>query len=130
MIVLGVEDLVEESMQLGDTVVAGEGESVSSLVTLGVLRVVAGLAVEWLHDVAHVVDQEAESVGHGSVLIIVKLFHKEGVHVAGLVVVATLARKPLGDVVAGDGNVASARLNIVVALLAFLNERDVLEVEV
>jgi len=110
--------------------VVGQGERVASLVTLLVVLVVAHLTVERLHNIAHIVDKKAECVGLGNILIVVKLFHQEGVHVAVFVVVATLAREPLGDVMHADSDVANAALDRVVRLFAFLDPRSVQEVEV
>ena len=57
-----VEDLVPERVQFVNIVVIFEGEQVSSFVTINKLFVKAIFAVEWLHNVANIVNEETESV--------------------------------------------------------------------
>lgn len=91
VLVLSVEDLVEEGVQLTHTVVIGQWEGVGTLVTGRVVLVVTEFAVEWLHDVAHIVDQKAQGVRLCNVLIIIELFHKESIHVSVLIVFTAFA---------------------------------------
>lgn len=88
---LAVEHLVPQSVQLFDFVVVGQGERVSTLVTLGVLLAKPVLAVERLDKVTHIVNDEAKGVALGHILVVFKFFHQESVHVAFLVSCSLLA---------------------------------------
>lgn len=79
-------------MQVLSTILGGELEEVTTGVTLRVLAVNSASCVEWLMDVADVVDEESESIRSGLLFI----FHMglEGlVNEAGLIV--TALRKPV-----------------------------------
>ena len=57
-----VHELVPECVQLVNIVVVLEWDIVAALVTVGELAVVVRLAMQGLHYVTHVVDDQAEGV--------------------------------------------------------------------
>ena len=128
-----VKDFVPKGMQLINIIVVLEREHIGTLVavfSVKLFQVVAVLAVEGLHEVAHVVNEETESVGLSNVFVVVELLHEMLVHVARFVVIAHLAREPRDNIVECGSQIARALVGIEVALLAILNPWHVDEVEV
>ena len=130
VVVLGVENLVPEGVQLVDFIVILEGEVVSAFITCGELSRVEVFAVEGLDEVADVVDEEAEGIRLGDVLIVSELGHEVGVHITGLVIVTLLAGEPRDDIVQGNCEVSVAVNDVIVRLFALDDVDQVLEVVV
>lgn len=97
VVVAVVHELVPEGVQLVDIIVVLEREQVATFVAIGELRVKQILAVQWLHQIPHVVDHQAQSVRLGDILIIFELVHQVGVDRVCLVVSALLAGEPGSD---------------------------------
>ena len=117
-------------MQFIYTVVVLKRECVGSLVAILELLVVAGLTVEWLEEVTHIVDEQAKSVGLSDILIVVKLVHQKGVKVVRLVGGALLARKPSGDIVQGNRQILFPVVDFIIVFTSLFNPRVLKEVEV
>jgi len=125
-----VENFVPKRVKLINVVVVLEGEVVTTPVSFREFTVETVLAVEWLSQVAHVVDEQAEGVGLGDILVVVELIHNVSVHAARLVAVTLFARKPGSDAVKSIGQVSRVVVNVVVAFLALVNIRVVNKVVV
>ena len=125
-----VDELIPEGVELIDVIVVLEWEEVSTFVTVRELRVVAVLTVEGLDEVTHIVDEEAEGVRFGDVLIVIELVHQVGVHGASLVICALFARKPGDNTVKSHSKIARVFDDIVVTLLALIDIWEVNEVVV
>ena len=129
---LSVEHIVPKSMELVHIVMIFEGEGIGSAVSRGPLRVVLLFIVEWLDNVSHEVDQQAESIRLGITLIIwVESVLNVVIVVAILVVISLLAGQP-GDRVGDSHNQVPTMVVIkfVVILSALGDPLSSLEVEV
>lgn len=128
----GVNDFVEKSVQLINLVMVWERESIGTFVAVWVRFVVATFTVERLVDVSHVVDEEAERVRFGVVLVAwVQAVLHVIIHVRVLVVSAVFAREPISDVLDGKGQVTRLHVrDVVIAGFALLNVGNVDEVVV
>ena len=91
VVVLLVEHFVPKSVELIHIIVILEREVVRSSVTVDELRVVAILAMQWLTEVAHVMNKQTQSIRLSNILIVAELVHKVQVDVRSLIVVSTLA---------------------------------------
>lgn len=88
---LGVEDLVPESVKLVNVVMVLQREEIRTFVTGSEFRRVEVLTVEGLDQVSDVVDEEAKCKRLCDILVVGELVHEVSVHVAGLVGVTLLA---------------------------------------
>ena len=105
-----VDHCVPNSMKLFRAVVGREREVVAAAISCRVVVIDSAEAVQWLMDVTKVVDQETQSVGFPSLLIVLHIVHDSLVHKA--VLVAGVAHQPVNDSWNGDADVLFVELEI------------------
>ena len=81
-----VNNRIPHGVKLISRVVVGEGEVVTTSVTLRVLRVNSRESVEWLVDISEIVDEQAECIRFAALLVALHGVHHCGIDEAALVV--------------------------------------------